>query len=464
MASCTRVTSHPPATSPERFRSSSHSRARHVLIICYDYPSIAAAGVIRTYQFAKGLRDFGWQPILLTAQPSSINHERNINIETSDGTLHCPQITVAASRMPLSFRSDHQAPRNPLERAAPKSNGRLKRLVRFTTQLAVPDGKIGWLLPAVKRGLEIAYDYPIQLCLSVSPRPTAHLVAHRLARRLHIPWVADFALPWSDAYWLADRPHCIGWLDRQLEALVVRSARHVTVAYPDLARRMCTSYGGACEAKISVIATGFAEELFQQESSPPPERFRVVYPGNHFCEEGRDGEYFLNAIDEWIDSDPRLAAMVEFVFMGKWDEVLWRRRAAMAHPQVVRIEPLGSHRACIQTIMSAHMCIVNTVGNRIPAKVYECMRSSKWILALTASDSDLARLLCHYSRGMSVHPRDTSAIRQALHRIWQCSHLRSLQANEAGPSLREYSATYSAEMIAHIFDTLTVTRTVDLSC
>jgi hypothetical protein len=457
MPSRTKVSSHPTA---KRVQRSSHARARHVLIICYDYPSIAAAGVIRTYHFAKGLRDCGWQPVILTAQPSSMNPDENIEI--SDGTLHCPKITVAASRIPVSFRRNHRAPRKPLEGVAPKNNGRLKRLARFATQLAVPDGKIGWLLPAVKRGLEIACDYPIRLCLSVSPRPTAHLAAYWLARRLQIPWVADFALPWSDAYWLADRPHCIDWLDRQLEALVVRSAQHVTVAYPDLARRMCARYGGACEAKISVVATGFAEELFQRETSPYSVRFRVVYPGNHFCEEGRDGEFFLKAIDEWIDSDPRLAAQVEFIFMGKWDEVLWRHRAAMAHPQVVRIEPLGSHRACIQTIMSAHLCIVNTVGNRIPAKVYECMRSSKWILALTAPNSDLAALMCHYSRGMSVRPRDTSAIRYALHHISQCSLPQGIPAIEVGSSQREYSAAYCAERMAHIFDALTVTRTGEL--
>jgi Glycosyl transferase 4-like domain len=462
MPSCTGVTSPLTAMSPERFRSSPHSLARHVLIICYDYPSIAAAGVIRTYQFAKGLKDFGWQPVILTAQPSSIDHEDNI--EASDGNLHCPKITAAASRMPVSFRNDHHAARKPLERAAPKSKGRLKRLVRFATQLAVPDGKIGWLLPAVKCGLKIASDYPIRLCFSVSPRPTAHLAAYWLARRLHIPWVADFALPWSDAYWLADRPHLLGWLDQQLEALVVRSAQHVTVAYTDLARRMSARYGRACEARISVIATGFTEELFQQEPSPPSATFRVVYPGNHFCEEGRDGEYFLKAIDEWIDSDPGLTAKVEFVFMGKWDEVLWRQRAAMAHPQVVRIEPLCSHRACIQTIMSAHLCILNTVGNRIPAKVYECMRSGKWILALTAPDSDLAALIRHYSRGMSIPPHDTSAIRHALQQLWQCSHPQSLQAIEAGPSLSEYSAKDRAEMMAHLFDALTLTRSAELSC
>ena len=117
--------------------------------------------------------------------------------------------------------------------------------MRVASQLAVPDGKIGWLNPGVKRGAQIARSHPYQVCFSVSPRPTAHLVASRLARRFDIPWVADFALPWSDAYWLAGRPRMIEQLDRKLEGLIVRSAQHITVAYADLARSLLSRHGGA---------------------------------------------------------------------------------------------------------------------------------------------------------------------------------------------------------------------------
>jgi glycosyltransferase involved in cell wall biosynthesis len=433
---------------------------RHVLIVCYDFPRISAAGVIRTYAFAKNLPLFGWQPLLLTGQSGSPEEE---NIEASDGGLNCLKFIAATPGLLARFQENLDE-RQAAHRGAAVSNrnGIFKGAQRFASQLAVPDGKLAWLPRATRCALQVARNYPLKMCLSVSPRPTSHLVARRLRQSLGIPWVADLALPWSDAYWLSDRPRLTSWLDRRLESSVVRSAQHITVAYDEIARNICARHDRVGKEKISTIPTGYDDDLFEQQSFSKASRFTVVYPGNHFCEEGRGGEYFLKAIDEWIDSDPRLAAQVEFVFMGKWDEVLSRHRAAMAHPQVVRIEPVRSHRACIQTIMSAHMCILNTVGNRIPAKVYECMRSRKWIMALTASDSDLAVLLSHYSRGISIPPRDTFAIRHALHHIWQCSHAESPQATEAGLSLIEYSAKHSAEMMAHIFDALTVTRSTEL--
>ncbi len=426
--------------------------SRYVLMICYDFPGIYAAGVIRTYQLAKRLPSFGWQSVILTAQGCSVNQEHNI--ETSDGQLNCPKITVPPSRVFVPFLTDHHVPSNPRGGMKPQRKKGAKRLVQFATQLGVPDGKIGWLLPAVRRGLQIARDYPIGMCFSVSPRPSSHLVAQRLARRLDIPWVADFSLPWSDAYWLSNRPRVIGWLDQQLEGSVVRSADHITVAYPDIARSIRGRFSIGWQEKISVIPTGFNEDLFDRKIPPTSSKVTVVYPGNHFCEEGRHGEYFLKAIDELVSLDPGLGDKLEFVFMGKRDDELLRQRASMAHPEVIRVEPMASHRVCTGAILSAHMCVVNTVGNRIPAKVYECMAAEKWILALSEPDSDLEQVIRHYRRGISIPPQDTSAIRIALQNLLQGSRSGQLERIDADPSMAKYCSEHSAQLLSRIFDNL----------
>ena len=432
------------------------SYVRYVLVVCYDFPGIGTAGVIRTYQLAKDLSSFGWQPIILTAQPCCGDQEDNI--EYSDGRLDCPKITVQPPRLLVPFRNGHQASFKPLPEGSDNGNGLLKPVIRFVTQLALPDGKIGWLPAAVQRGLQIARDYPVRICLSVSPRPTAHFVARRVVRRLGVPWVADFALPWSDAYWLAGRPRFIERLDRQLESSALRSAQHVTVAYADLARSICARFGDDWKNKISVIPTGFNNDLFAQEGMPTPAKFTVVYPGNHFCDEGRHGEYFLKAIDEWIGLNPRLGNRIEFVFIGKPDDELLRQRAAMAHPEVVRIEPLISHRACIRAIQSSHMCVVNTVGNRIPDKVYECMRAGRWILALTDPGTDLEKLVRRYSRGISVPAQDISGIRTLLQRAFQRSLSENLEPLQVDTFLHAYSSKHSAAMVARIFDGLVLAQ------
>jgi hypothetical protein len=433
-------------------------RTRYVLIICYDYPRISSAGVIRTYQLAKRLPEFGWQPVILTAQ--ACDKKCDDNIEISDGALPCRKVVVPPMTFLAPFRFHH--PGSPLQPGGADSatNGRRARLLRLADRLAVPDGKIGWLVPAVKHGVQIERDYPIEACLSVSPRPTAHLVACRVARRLNIPWVADFALPWSDAYWLAGRPRAIESLDKKLEKLVVRSAQHVTVAYTEIRRTLGARYGQDCHEKITVIPTGFDEDLFTERNPSAWAKFTVVYPGNHFCEEGRYGEYFLRAIDQWINLNPALEDKVEFVFIGKRDDALLHHRVAMAHPEVIRVEPLMSHRECIRAILSSDACVVNTVGNRIPAKVYECMRAGKWILALTDQGSYLENLIRDYSKGLSVPARDMSGIRHALQSTLQRRDSNQSEPTEADPILNRYSSSHSAERLCHIFESLLATSSL----
>jgi hypothetical protein len=164
-------------------------------------------------------------------------------------------------------------------------------------------------------------------------------------------------------------------------------------------------------------------------------KFTVIYPGNHFCEQGRNGEAFLDAVDQWIDRDPSLEGKVEFVFIGKSDEALLRQRAAMAHRCVIRVEPLISHRACVQAILSSHVCVVNTVGHRIPAKVYECMRAGKRILALTEPGSDLEGVMKDYSRGVTVSPRDTAAVLDALGSAYQRKYTLEPKAVHRTPGM-----------------------------
>jgi hypothetical protein len=133
---------------------------------------------------------------------------------------------------------------------------------------------------------------------------------------------------------------------------------------------------------------------------------------------------------------------------------LLRHRMVMAHPEVIRVGPLVSLRACIQAIRSSHLCVVNTVGNRIPAKVYECMRAGKWILALTDPGSDLENLIHDYPKGVSVPAQDMSAIRNALQSMFQRSRSDKSERSEADRSLHMHSSNHGAERLSHIFEDL----------
>jgi len=407
--------------------------------------------VIRTHQFAKNLPNFGWEPIVVTAQPN-----REESFEGLNGHRRVTAVTVAPPKLLTPFEASPQ----PFAIAFSDAQRRhlLERTARFMGQWAVPDGKVGWLPAAVNGSLRIASQHDIDVCFSVSPRPTSHLVARRVARSLGVPWVADYALPWSDAHWLSKQPRFIRWLNQKLEGSVIGATQRVTVAYQDIARTLGTRYGPACEEKISVVSTGFDDELFDQDRRPSGTGFTMIYPGNHFCEDGRYGNCFLRAADEWVALEPNRKDIVRFVFLGKPDDELRRQRDALAHPQTFSLESLVTHPSCIQAILSANACLVNTVGNRIPAKVYECMRAGKWILALTGQGSDLEALLRQYSRGICVPAADSVGIRRGLQLVFDRSRSQSPEPLPLDRSLQVHSCRHSTALLAGIFEAALLSR------
>ena len=108
------------------------------------------------------------------------------------------------------------------------------------------------------------------------------ILSRRVARSLGIPWVADFAFPWS-AYWLSGRPRFIEWFDQQLEASALRAAQ-LSPWRMRTSRAECPRDMEPRGKKDSIIPTGFSEDLFAEKSVPTASKFRAIYPGNHFCE------------------------------------------------------------------------------------------------------------------------------------------------------------------------------------
>jgi hypothetical protein len=98
------------------------------------------------------------------------------------------------------------------------------------------------------------------------------------------------------------------------------------------------------------------------------------------------------------------------------------------------------------------MSLVNTVGNRIPAKMYECMRTGKWTLVLSEPGSDLENLMRGYSKGISIPAQDTSAIRNALETVCQGSRLEKAERIEVDQSFQMYSSKHNAEKVYRIFE------------
>jgi len=157
---------------------------KKVLLVSYYFPPLGGAGIGRPLAILRHLPEFGYECDVLTVKPVLY---RVYEPELLDG-LDRSKIFRSGSRDPsrllylLGFRSISA-------KTADKS--------RIISKMFFPDGKAGWIGPAIRLGKKLAGQNKYDLIISTSPPISAHVIAYEISRKLQIPWIADFTDFWT---------------------------------------------------------------------------------------------------------------------------------------------------------------------------------------------------------------------------------------------------------------------------
>src|SRR5262245_46481624 len=140
-----------------------------LLMIAFHYPPCeGGSGVHRALKFSQYLPDYGWQPIVLSANPRAYT-------QLSDKRLGDIPATVPVTR---AFALD--------------SARHLSIKGRYLKWTALPERWSSWWLGAVPAGLSLIRKHRPKILWSTYPIATAHLIGLTLHRLTGIPWIADF--------------------------------------------------------------------------------------------------------------------------------------------------------------------------------------------------------------------------------------------------------------------------------
>jgi len=159
--------------------------AKKVLMICYYFPPIVTSGVTRSFEFAKLLPNFGWEPLVLT-----VRHSKD------------PWVEASLGGDPKGIRVERTLEWN-LAGFADFLHGCCCRVAGifgkslthnlFREYLCIPDSQIAWFstIPARKSARECDLIY-------VSCSPFSSSVSAAIVKRLTgRPLVVDFRDAWS---------------------------------------------------------------------------------------------------------------------------------------------------------------------------------------------------------------------------------------------------------------------------
>lgn len=349
---------------------------KNVLMVAYHFPPLAgSSGIQRTLRFVQHLPSFGWNPLVLSADPRA--YER----VSSDLEADIPPGTVVRRAFALDTARH------------------LSIKGRYVGAMARPDRWISWRFDAVRIGMAMIRKYKPDAIWTTYPIATAHRIGAELQRRSGLPWIADFRDPMAQDGYPADPKTWQAYKDIEREA-VARAALS-TFTTPGCVEEYRKRYP-AREQNLVLLENGYDEDSFANvgdlaaDGPLNPGAITLLHSGIVYPSE-RDPTQLMQALKRLHDAGQITPERLQLRFRAAVAEDLLRRLASeQGVLDYIQICPPVPYREALEEMLRADGLLLLQASNcnaQIPAKLYEYLRAGRPVLCLSDPVGDTARVL-----------------------------------------------------------------------
>jgi glycosyltransferase involved in cell wall biosynthesis len=448
---------------------------KKVLIISHAFPPSAGSGVIRTLKFVKYLPENGWFPVILTLKERynskkdfSMQREIPEGVKVYRTNIWDPLLIYNSLKVRFfNHGKGNIATKNKLLTINGASEVKSFKLSKFILDFfTTPDNFIGWLVPAVFRGVIAIRKHKVDLIYTTCPAETSNLIGLILKKITHKPWVTDFRDPWT----LRNEPYKMGkirmMLENWLEAKVMKNADKIIANTEYLRNAYLRKYNNLTVEKISVVTNGFDPADFVNIPVKKIESdgvFTVSHIGE-FYEEIRNPDNFLSAVAELLKEGKIEKNKIkinfigggEYVFTGKFRNLLNK----LEIKDVVSVSEHLTHEQSLQYMFNSDLLLLLQPSHRtvtqVPAKLFEYIRTGNCIIAL-APRGATAEIIKKISHGVLADPDSVQDIKDKLLNVYS-KHEKINQRNEIQLSeVNNFDRRKLTKQLALVFDELTKT-------
>ena len=416
---------------------------KKVLIITYYWPPSGGAGVQRWLKFVKYLRDFGWEPIVYTAE----NPEAPANDESLLKDIP-PHLALLKTKIwePYSlYKSFIGQKRGEKINAGflseKKKPGIAEKIsIWIRGNFFIPDARKYWIVPSIKFLTKYIQNNPIDVIISTGPPHSMHMIALGLKKKLNLPWLADFRDPWTNIDFYdklmltksSDAKH------KQMETEVLRSANSIVA----VGWTMAEEFQKIANRKIEVIPNGYDEADFHQSiqvgysyqlnTTATLEGFTISHIGAMNAD--RNHKMFWLAIKELISEDESFKKDIKIHLIGKTD-ISVKEEINKLHlsPFVIQTEylPHSKITKAMQASQVLLLALNNTPNTRgvISGKLFEYIASKRPILAIGKENGDASKILYAVNAGVICDFTDKMKMKEEIKKMYLLYKNKELKSN-----------------------------------
>lgn len=431
------------------------ANSKKVLILTYYWPPAGGAGVHRWLKFTKYLREFGWEPVIFTVKggETAVEDQQLLaqipeGIETTRQPIWEPYTLFKRLK---GQKKDQKVYSGFIDEQG-KSNWKQRLAVFIRGNFFIPDARMFWIRPSVRKLKQYLRQNPIDLIISTGPPHSTHRIAYHLRNTFKTPWIADFRDPWTNIDFydqlqltpLADRLH------RRMEQQVLRRADQVVVISPGMQEEFATL---APQAALTTITNGFDPADFQGSPNSLDQEFSICHIGS--MNKDRNPILLWKALQTLLSEAPQLKEKLKIRLIGKVDHSIFQSIESYGlSAYLEKIDQLPHHEV-LQAMQRSQVLLlsINNTPNAagiLPGKMYEYMGAQRPILAIGPAQKDAGAILRTTGAGVMHDYDDLEGLKKSLRQMFEDYLNENLQIDSSGTE--QYSRRNLAGAYASLMD------------
>ncbi len=434
---------------------------KRILIIAYYFPPSGGPGVQRVLKYTKYLPEYGWQPFVLTVENGtfpaldySLLDEIPKNVKVFRTKIFEPyDLYRIFTGKPKNIAIDVNVIKKEDQKLTFKE--KIAEFIRAT--FFIPDARVGWLLTANSKALQICREFGINAIYSSSPPYTCSLIARHIKKKIGIPWVAGFRDPWTGFISAPKRWYIPAKIDSHFEFSVFSKADFVEVAWEGIMKDALSKYPSLNPNKFIPIPNGFDPADFPKIQYKPNPVFTLTYTGSMYGR--RNPQSLFQAIEILVTNNSINKEKIKIKFIGRFGEEI----IDMINKTMIkdRIEVIGylPHRKSLEHLMTSDALLLIVDESKeseeiVPGKVFEYLGTLRPIIAIAPTKGAVAKIIHQTNSGFVAHqskPEKIAENFQKLYHMWENSIVFQPNIDE----IQKYSRKEHTKMLAELLNQLT---------
>lgn len=298
-----------------------------ILFVSHFFPPLRAIASIRTYGWARSWADMGHEVHVLTSAKYAFDGPLDLDLPVDNIHVHAVLYPWDSGRGAAD--RVQQPGRTPQWEKLKLKTRRLRHNLGLLGDVRI------LLVPAlVRKGSSLASDANFDLIVSNFGPASNMIAASVLARRLRLPWVADYHDLWSESY-VTPRRDLSRKASMAFERFVMRRASLIVAVSHGVAHRLERTLG-----RPAVVA--YFGYLSSRDNPPSPirslwsEKLQLVYAGRVY-ERQQTVDVFFRCLAKALARRPTLQEQLVVHFFGPDQPILAKMAQACGVSSVIRL-------------------------------------------------------------------------------------------------------------------------------